>query len=152
TGRPPFKAATPLDTMMQVVSEDPVPVRALQPQVPRDLETICLTCLRKAPGERYSSAWVLADDLRRYLADEPIRARRVSRLERLWKRTKRRPALVLLLILAFVTVANSLVKRDMGDMDPQKWQRVQVAEFGATLLVVGLWLYRRLTARLREAN
>jgi serine/threonine protein kinase len=59
-GRPPFRGPTPLDTLVQVVSADPVPVRALQPQVPPDLETICLKCLRKEPGQRYASAAALA--------------------------------------------------------------------------------------------
>src|SRR5262249_47586887 len=61
TGRPPFKAATPLDTILQVVSDDPVPPTQLQPRTPLDLETICLKCLHKEPARRYSSAVALAD-------------------------------------------------------------------------------------------
>src|SRR5262249_49656176 len=53
TGRPPFRAATPLDTVLQVVSAEPVPPRRLQPNLPRDLETVCLKCLEKEPGKRY---------------------------------------------------------------------------------------------------
>src|SRR5439155_23099002 len=68
TGRPPFKASTPLDTVLQVVSEEPVPPGRLQPQLPRDLETICLKCLEKDPGRRYGTADALAEDLRRFLA------------------------------------------------------------------------------------
>ena len=79
TGRPPFKAATPLDTILQVLSSDPVPVRELQPATPRDLETICLKCLQKAPGKRYATALDLAEDLRCYQAGEPIRALPVGR-------------------------------------------------------------------------
>ena len=75
TGRPPFRAATPLDTMMQVVSDDPVPPRQLQSKTPRDLETICLKCLEKQADRRYGSALELADDLGRWRRGEPVRAR-----------------------------------------------------------------------------
>jgi WD40 repeat protein len=104
TGRPPFKAATAMDTMLQVLSEEPVPPRRLQPQVPADLETVCLTCLQKEPGKRYPSAAGLADDLRRFLAAEPIMARPVGRLERLAKWARRRPALAGLLTVSLVAL------------------------------------------------
>jgi serine/threonine protein kinase len=92
TGRPPFRAATPLDTLVQVVADEPVPPRRLQPKVPRDLETICLKCLRKEAPRRYASALELAEDLRRFLAGEPIRARPTPGWERAVKWVKRRPA------------------------------------------------------------
>jgi serine/threonine protein kinase len=75
TGRPPFQAATAADTLQQVRTENPVPLRRLQPQVPRDLESICLHCVQKKPVDRYLTAADLADDLRRFLVGEPIRAR-----------------------------------------------------------------------------
>jgi hypothetical protein len=106
TGRPPFKAATPLDTVLQVVSDDPVPPTHLQPKTPRDLETISLKCLQKEPAKRYASAAELADDLRRFQAGEPILARPVGRIERLAKWAKRRPAVAALLALVvLVTLA-----------------------------------------------
>src|SRR5260370_35720641 len=75
TGRPPFKAATPYDTLMQVVAADPVPPRQFQPGVPLDLETACLKCLAKEPGQRYPSALALAEDLQRFRQHRPVLAR-----------------------------------------------------------------------------
>jgi WD40 repeat protein len=96
TGRPPFQAATAMDTLLQVLSEEPVPPRRLNPAVDRDLETILLKCLEKDPARRYSSAAALAADLRRYRDGEPIVARRVTAAERLWKWARRRPAIAAL--------------------------------------------------------
>ena len=75
TGRPPFKAATPLDTIMQVVQLDPVPPSRLEPKTPRDLETICLKCLEKDPAKRYSGMTRLAGDLQCFREGRPIAAR-----------------------------------------------------------------------------
>ena len=110
TGRPPFRADTVLNTLAQVVAEDPVPPRSLQPGVPPDLETICLKCLNKTPDRRYASAGTLADDLRRFLRGEPILARPTGLVERAVKWVKRRPAasgmvgLSALALVALVTV------------------------------------------------
>jgi tetratricopeptide (TPR) repeat protein len=93
TGRPPFKAATPLDTLLQVVCEDPVPPSRLIAKLPRDLETICLKCLQKEPRRRFASAQTLAEDLRRFGAGEPIVARPVGHLERTVKWVGRNKAL-----------------------------------------------------------
>jgi WD40 repeat protein len=111
TGRPPFRAATPLDTVLQVVTDDPAPPRQLNPLLPRDLETICLKCLEKLPGRRYASAAELADDLGRFLADEPIRARPVTILERGVKWARRRPAVAGLmgLVVALTALGVGLV-------------------------------------------
>jgi eukaryotic-like serine/threonine-protein kinase len=107
-GRPPFLAATILETLEQVRSQEPLSPRKLQPKVPADLETICLRCLHKEPQRRYTSAGALADDLDRYLEGRPIQARPVSAIERLAKWVRRRPgmaALTAALILAGIGLA-----------------------------------------------
>jgi WD40 repeat protein/serine/threonine protein kinase len=108
TGRPPFHAPTAVETLRLVLESDPVLPRLFNRTLPTDLETICLKCLEKEPHKRYASAQELADELERFLADKPIRARRVTQAERLWRWCRRNPVvasmsgatLVLLLTLA----------------------------------------------------
>jgi WD40 repeat protein len=103
TGEAPFRGLTHL-VLEQVVHDEPRPPRRLNDAIPRDLETICLRCLQKEPGQRYANADALAEDLRRFLAGEPIVARPVGTLERALKWARRRPAIAALLALvAFVT-------------------------------------------------
>lgn len=101
-GRPPFRAATPVDTIWQVRHEDPVPPRRLQPRVPADLETICGKCLHKNPSQRYATAVELADDLRRFLAGRPIHARATAWWEHGWKWARRHPAVASLAATATI--------------------------------------------------
>ena len=105
TGRPPFRGATVLETLRQVKSVEPVTPIRLVPGLPRDADTICRKCLEKAPGRRYASAGALADDLRRFLAREPIVARPVPFWERGWKWAQRRPAVAALLLALHLAFA-----------------------------------------------
>jgi tetratricopeptide (TPR) repeat protein len=105
TGRPPFRGASVADTLEQVRTLDPVPVRRLQPQVPRDLETVCLKCLEKEPGRRYATAAALADDLRRFLDGRPVRARPAGAAARLLRWARRRPALAALVAVSLTAAA-----------------------------------------------
>jgi hypothetical protein len=111
SGRPPFQGKTVVETLDQVRTQEPVPPSRLRQGLPRDLETICLKCLRKERDKRYASAAELADDLQRYQRGEPILARRVGGMERAVKWVKRNPwlagaaALVVLALAVGTTVS-----------------------------------------------
>jgi WD40 repeat protein/tRNA A-37 threonylcarbamoyl transferase component Bud32 len=109
TGRPPFKGETELETLQQVAWVEPVPPRRLQPRVPRDLETVCLTCLHKEPRKRYPTAQALAEDLARFLTHRPIRARRTSFGELAWRWCRHNPALAAVSALAVAALVAVLV-------------------------------------------
>ena len=125
-GRPPFRGASILETLEQVQRVEPVPPSRLVPGTPRDLETIALKCLQKEPGWRYESAGELAEDLRRFLAGEPILARPIGVWERAVKWARRRPA-------AAVTAATLLLTT-------------------ASLLAMGAWSYRSIGRRPRPCR
>jgi serine/threonine-protein kinase len=110
TGQPPFVAATPLDTLVQVIESEPAPPRRINMEAPRELELICLKCLEKAPDKRYSSAGALADDLERYLRGEDVEARPHHAGQRLWRWARREPALAahLIALAVFATLIHAV--------------------------------------------
>lgn len=139
TGRPPFKAATPLETLMQVINEEPVSVRQLQPKTPIDLETICQKCLQKEPAKRYASAADLAEDLGRFLRNEPISARPVSRLEKAWRWCKRYPAVAgLVIVLTAGLFLIAAKNRELAEANKNEAEARELAEkrFRQTLSAV----------------
>jgi tetratricopeptide (TPR) repeat protein len=162
TGRPPFRGATVLDTLAQVRGQEPVPPHRLlgsnRRACPADLETICLKCLHKEPAKRYGSAEALAEDLRRFGADEPIHARPAGRAERLWRWCRRKPAVAslvasagLLLITVVVALAAGLwaVNREKDrteealHAEARARQRARQALDEMTSQVIEDWLARQ---------
>jgi WD40 repeat protein len=108
TGRPPFRGETPLDTVLQVMADDPVPPSKLRAKLPRDLETICLKCLRKEPARRYTTAGELADDLRRFQRGEAVAARPIGRMERAIKWMNRHPAATVMGVTSAIALVSLL--------------------------------------------
>ncbi|HSR52752.1 MAG TPA: serine/threonine-protein kinase [Acidobacteriota bacterium] len=133
-GHPPFRGRTVSEVFRKVMEEEPPPLSGPQHPVPRDLETIARKCLSKEPEMRYASASQMADDLERWLAHEPIRARQATTTERLWLVWRRKPvatslaaAVVLLVVVLALgaSVASILLRRNL--------ERAQRAEHSATL-------------------
>ncbi len=105
TGRPPFQAASSLDTLRQVIHQGAVRTRQINPGIPRDLETIILKCLDKSLTRRYNSAQQLADELRRFIEGRPILARPISRTAKTWRWCQRQPVVASLLSAVLLTMA-----------------------------------------------
>lgn len=129
TGRPPFRAATTVETVLQVMGQEPVSVRQLQPHTPVDLATICHKCLQKEPHQRYASAAELADDLRCWQAGQPVMARPVGRMQKSVKWMRRHPAAA----TAYGLLALVVVLGGLGGSAAWLWQsseqaREQLAE------------------------
>jgi serine/threonine protein kinase/Flp pilus assembly protein TadD len=112
TGRPPFEARSPAETLMAVLADDPFPPRRINPRLHEDVETICLKALEKHPHRRYDSARSFAEDLTRYLEGEPISARPLSPPEKIWKAVRKRP--VAFALTAATAVMALLMVSGMG--------------------------------------
>jgi serine/threonine protein kinase len=147
TGLPPFRGETVYDTIKMVQSAEPVPPTRLHTKVPRDLETICLKALNKEPRNRYETAGFLAEDLRRFLSNEPIRARRTRLWEHAWKWTKRRPAVAALIAVSSL----ALIAFSVGGyiFARQESQRAEQADY---LTAIALDHERIAEDRRREAE
>ena len=118
-GRPPFQADTTVEILRLVTEVEPVSPRMLNPMLPRDLETICLKCLDKTPARRYACAAEVADELDRFLAEEPILARPISRVERGWRWCRRKPVIAGLAATVFVVAVTGFIAVLM------QWQRAE---------------------------
>src|SRR6266581_886204 len=105
TGHPPFAGGTTYETVRMVLETQPRQPRLCNPNVDRDLETICLKCLEKEPAKRYASAEAVAEDIERFLRNEPIRSRRSSRLEHVWRWCKKKPLVASLIVALTLVVA-----------------------------------------------
>ncbi len=136
TGRPPFRAESPLETLHLVIHQDPIPPRRLLPHLSRDLETICLKCLEKEASARYSTADELAEDLLRFQKNEPIKSRPIGWWERSWRWCRRNPllasvaatALFLGVLLAIGTSVTAYWWRSQRDQAVRARNRIERTE------------------------
>jgi len=130
TGRPPYCGASPAETLVQLVTSEPPRPSALNPSIDRDLETVCLKCLDRDPRRRYDSAAAFADDLERWLHDEPVLARPVTVAHRLrkWTRRNRELSRLVMLVLAMVVIGLGWVQWRSREARSQAEEARQQAE------------------------
>jgi serine/threonine protein kinase len=153
TGRPPFRAETPVHTVMQVIENEPVPPRLLNPNVDVDLETICLKCLEKDPARRYASAEALATDLDRYLNGEAITARTsniIGRLQRTLERSRHDVSFygwsTMVLVIAAIVFVEHLVVFVLTQTNQPSW--LVLASKVTQFVLIGLVFWQNRGSRL----
>jgi serine/threonine protein kinase len=152
TGRPPFKGKTPLDTVLQVLHSEPVSVTRLQPNVPRDLETICLKCLRKEPRHRYHSASELADDVHSFLRGGPIKARPRGALEKVWRWIRDHPLPSGLVAAGALTPILALIVLSLLSVRLVRSSALESAAQQAELLEQATNQYSQIVQRVEQAH
>jgi tRNA A-37 threonylcarbamoyl transferase component Bud32 len=144
TGGPPFRQESPLDTLLDIIAREPRYPRQVNPRVPRELELICLKCLAKSPADRYASAAALADDLERYIRQEPLAVRPPGLLQRAAQAARRRPALAYRLAVLGVFYVVELVNYHYGVSDwPFHWKMTVLAAAWVAVSIVCDWLVDR---------
>jgi serine/threonine protein kinase len=152
TGRPPFTGETPLAIVLQVLHNEPLSVTSLQPDVPRDLETICHKCLHKEPRKRYGSALELAADVGRYLRREPIRARPVLAVEKMWSWVRRHPLPAALLAAGLLAPVAALIALSLLSAQLVRSNALESAAQQAELLEEATKEYSRNVEAVEKAN
>jgi serine/threonine-protein kinase len=132
TGRPPFREATPLDTLVQVIESETIPPRRINPHIPPEVELICLKCMAKDPAQRYVTAAELADDLERFTRGEPIHARPQHFHQRLLRWVRQEPGLAShLAVLALIAA--------IAQVNYQLFHTASLSLHLAVLSLLGLW-------------
>src|SRR4051812_36953998 len=152
TGRPPFKGETVLETVLQVMHTEPVPITDLQPNVPRDLETICLKCLRKEPLHRYATASELADDIERFLRGKPINARPPGTIEKVWRWVREHPVPSSLVAAGLLTPIIALIVLSMLSARLVRSSALESAAQQAELLEQANNQYSLIVQRVEQAH
>jgi serine/threonine-protein kinase len=173
TARPPFQSEDPMTVLGAVAASDPRAPRRLRPQIPRDLDTVCMKCLAKEPGQRYASAAPLADDLARFLEDKPILARRPGfrQVAARWARRHKAvvwAAAVVLLVVAVVGgggglrevqrraradgEAQAALQEALALRQQQKWPEARSAVRRAKGVLAGVWADEALRQEVEELD
>jgi hypothetical protein len=154
TGQPPFRAGSQLDTLLQVLEQEPEPPRRLNPAVSHDLETVCLKCLRKEPAGRYASAGDLAGDLERWLAGEAVSANPPTRAERLARWAQRNPVPLALVVAMVIGVVSAAVLPEATEGPVPRGVLIAgfLTAFFAFLMLLGRSQSKALEQRLRRES